>query len=734
MKRGNNIKTYIIGLIISLIPIFSYGQRIVSVNVDTVACLGDSVFVGIGYDSAHEVVVEDLVTAISHPGRVFLPDGIPCGSLGCSYRSPVTFSGYPSNAVISSVNDINFIRLNIEHSWIGDIYIGITCPNGQVASLMNYSNGGTSSCTSTIPQNHRGWTSGSNAPTSTFFGQAYDYGASNKCDSTQPSNAPGVGWNYCWSDNTMNGYVYAPGDGLIYRNANVHNGRIDSSNVAQGRQFYHPNESFSSLIGCPINGSWYIEVMDGWSIDNGYIFDWELSLNPSFVPSAGTVTGIDVVGNEVTRTGDSTFLVSAPAGTENDTMVMYRVLLFSSTGDTLDTAVWVHYTEHPYQLVEGDFCDGDTLWFEGTPITASVARIDSVLTTYGCLSVTEYDVRFHERYDVYDSIFPCGNLTPWYAGVPYPGAGDYLITDTTVWGCDSLTHLTISFMDSGFRAQILLSDDGELWSGDTMLGGCVPMTVWAMDTMPLMLEGYWNMGVDSATWLSGDSLTYIYDTAGVFNITHVAVSLHGCRDTVMMKNAVWTFTPPHASFSWAPENPVLSHPVAEFFNYSTPAGLSYLWLMQTNDGIDSVKEAKPFYSWARDGENVFGDFDVTLLATQTYVGPYGLPVECVDDSMATVTIVNDWLQFPNLVTPNGDGTNDIWKVVNLLECGLYSMNEVWIYNRWGTEVFHAKDISREEEFWDPDETNSPDGTYFYRFMARSAWGVVKRNGMIEVVR
>ena len=73
-------------------------------------------------------------------------------------------------------------------------------------------------------------------------------------------------------------------------------------------------------------------------------------------------------------------------------------------------------------------------------------------------------------------------------------------------------------------------------------------------------------------------------------------------------------------------------------------------------------------------------------------------------------------------------------MVNLVDIGLYPVNELWIYNQWGVRVFHARDIRTHEEFWDPNATNSPDGTYYYRFAAMSDYGVVKRNGTIEVLR
>ena len=62
------------------------------------------------------------------------------------------------------------------------------------------------------------------------------------------------------------------------------------------------------------------------------------------------------------------------------------------------------------------------------------------------------------------------------------------------------------------------------------------------------------------------------------------------------------------------------------------------------------------------------------------------------------------------------------------------MNELWIYNKWGTLVFHAKNIDQESDFWDPALTHSPDGTYFYRFSAKGLFGLIRCNGSIEVVR
>ena len=65
-------------------------------------------------------------------GLTFLPDGA-----GQTYSSVVPMSGFDSTAVITSANDFDELCIDIEHSYIGDIEIALTCPNGTTVSLMN---------------------------------------------------------------------------------------------------------------------------------------------------------------------------------------------------------------------------------------------------------------------------------------------------------------------------------------------------------------------------------------------------------------------------------------------------------------------------------------------------------------------------------------------------------------------------------------------------------------------
>lgn len=81
-----------------------------------------------------------------------------------------------------------------------------------------------------------------------------------------------------------------------------------------------------------------------------------------------------------------------------------------------------------------------------------------------------------------------------------------------------------------------------------------------------------------------------------------------------------------------------------------------------------------------------------------------------------VTISTSSLEVPNLITPDSpSGSNQVFKVKyqSLVEF------EMWVYNRWGQELFHTEDPS---EGWDGKYNGStvPTGAYYYLVKARGA--------------
>ena len=82
---------------------------------------------------------------------------------------------------------------------------------------------------------------------------------------------------------------------------------------------------------------------------------------------------------------------------------------------------------------------------------------------------------------------------------------------------------------------------------------------------------------------------------------------------------------------------------------------------------------------------------------------------------------------PNAVTPNGDGWNDVWRVIADEAC--WNQWDVRIYNRWGGLVWIST-LATEE--WD---ANVAAGVYVYTITAHSAvnTGIFEFNGTITVL-
>ena len=86
-------------------------------------------------------------------------------------------------------------------------------------------------------------------------------------------------------------------------------------------------------------------------------------------------------------------------------------------------------------------------------------------------------------------------------------------------------------------------------------------------------------------------------------------------------------------------------------------------------------------------------------------------------------------EFPNTITPNGDGINDVWKI-DLIK---YPNADVTIFDRWGEVVYASTDYNN--DWAGIDQKNGkplPDGTYFYLLKIPSQGNAVYK-GDINIV-
>jgi subtilisin-like proprotein convertase family protein len=242
---------------------------------DTV-CLGQNTILIGGVTANDTVGVQvpggDFLIGGIFAGLTFLPDGA-----GQSYQSSVGISGFDTSATISSAADINELCLDIEHSYIGDIEITLTCPNGTTVSILNAYNGNPS-WPPLVP-------GGCGSGISTSLGN----------DTNVDGGPPGSPvWTYCFSPtNATLGTIcdeQASGNTIPndYNSSGqfLPNGTTGNNTAMDTNGVYLPDGNFSDFVGCPVNGQWTITVQDNQGIDDGYIFQWGIYFNSSLYPES----------------------------------------------------------------------------------------------------------------------------------------------------------------------------------------------------------------------------------------------------------------------------------------------------------------------------------------------------------------------------------------------------------------------------------------------------------------
>jgi len=231
-------------VLVSTIPIFN------SVLDPPVICLGDQALIdGSPVESTTWTALPPQVVA----GTTYLADGA-----GFAYSTSLTFDFFEPGAVLEDCDDLLSVFVEMEHSYIGDLFLQLTCPNGTNVMILDWPNGGGGA----------------------FLGEAVDDG----------SVVPGVGFNYAWAPGQTNGNVDQNSNWTMTNFTNQ-NGQNWNANIANPGT-YQADGDLCSLVGCPLNGSWTFTVVDNLAIDNGYIFSWGLNFNPALFPDITTFTPI----------------------------------------------------------------------------------------------------------------------------------------------------------------------------------------------------------------------------------------------------------------------------------------------------------------------------------------------------------------------------------------------------------------------------------------------------------
>jgi len=104
--------------------------------------------------------------------------------------------------------------------------------------------------------------------------------------------------------------------------------------------------------------------------------------------------------------------------------------------------------------------------------------------------------------------------------------------------------------------------------------------------------------------------------------------------------------------------------------------------------------------------------------------------ECLDQDSIHINVISCAVDIPNVLTPNGDGINDFFK----LDGEIFVATSCTIYNRWGQVVYEG-DISKFA--WDGHSNGTlvSDGAYYYLIDAETIFKETKQfRGYVQVLR
>lgn len=209
----------------------------------------------------------------SRTDSICIPDG------DGNFTKTIRFAEFRPGSTLTDINDLLYIYVNMEHTWMRDIDISISCPSGRSVTLHRF----------------RG-PSGNEI----FLGNADDGG-----DVNRPPLCPenkGYGWEYRWTPQATQSFFTYAGTIATTNIAAIGNPvgarrvlppsirPVRPNPLPPGRRpawadwtgplvSYAGDDPLTNLLGCPLNGDWSFTVRDAWRGDNGWVFAWGLAFN-----------------------------------------------------------------------------------------------------------------------------------------------------------------------------------------------------------------------------------------------------------------------------------------------------------------------------------------------------------------------------------------------------------------------------------------------------------------------
>lgn len=653
------------------------------------------------------LVYEDVIeTGVDFAEPIYLPDGLE------SYESNLEISAYESDAVLDG-NDFTEVCVDIEHSYIGDLDVSLTAPNGTLVQLFDQSGGGT------------------------WLGDAIDGNS---------EEISGECWQYCWSITPTFGTFANEGGNTM--NAPINGGQ----SMIPGS--YTPVGSFSDFAGSSPNGTWVLTVTDNLLIDNGFICGWSISMTlqdeensepaivDSLVPTILSFSWYCAEEPSSVILYDSTMVSVQPynAGEHNYVMTILdsygceytEEFMVDVYGTPVLSADAVILCDDNFLLEATNVPPGGGVWAVTELPEGSIVNFDPNTEALNPeITVSEigdyvfefidndcgYEGEVELDFEIVNPIIetpedvicsleniisvdnPTDNSGLWTISI---GDSIQILGDPTVeainllaadFGTYTMTY-TIDFCEGKDSVEVnFISVDPVITSPGRQV--CAFDVDFELDN-PSPTGGLWglvsqpNHTITEYSDMVEDGVSFEVNSFGTYQ---VEFTIMGCNtsDTV--------------SVEFAQELPIVHTDEllrcefdAEMFVESF--GLDVGWMQISGPSFANFS-------------NPLGQ--ETSLTVSEY-GEYTLAYTACDSIIEFDVLFMCDLIIPNVITANADDMNDIF-FIDGLTSEYYSYANMSVYNRWGDEVYRNGSYGLDNKWWDGQSSHQNDelavGVYFY---------------------
>ena len=425
--------------------------------------------------------------------------------------------------------------------------------------------------------------------------------------------------------------------------------------------------------------------------------------------------------------------------------------------------------------------------------------IDSLITSGdGCQTYVHLDVLVNpvSHTELHDSLMPCQLPITWN-GLTFSDYGTQTLTLTNMWGCDSVVSMMLQWappidstvvFDTIVENQLPYHINGLIFNEPGVQIATLQNQSGCDSVVTVHLFVHYNVSAEADTVICDNDLPFVWndvtftreDTLAVVLIAHTGAdstlmmrvmvnptshtmfkdttcqnsaydnygfslsekettipglttlfrtenNVFGCDSVVELQLFITPVIIP--DFFAVPDKAILTeNPDIHFTNntdISELENMNYIWSLDFGDGnTDTIYDSQVTHVYTQ-----WGDFSATLtLTVNDCVSEYSIPI-----------IIEANLEFPNVLTPNGDGINDVFIIKGL---NPERQNRLVIVDRWGKTVLvqnNYQTYMKEEQVYNADQgfgmgIDVPDGVYYFTFYYEGAVRTVKYNGSITVIK